>query len=208
MCNTIKVSSSGFYKWLIRPQSNRRKKTAELSALIHQEYENSHQIYGSPRIAQELKKKQWQVSRSYVGRLMKKLSLRSKIRKKYKVTTDSSHSYGIAKNLLGRDFSADALSQKWVGDITYIKTACGWAYLTTVIDLADRKVVGWSFSNDMTAGNTTVKALVMAIRNRGLKPGLIFHSDRGIQYACDEFKILLNKNGIKQSMSRKGNWLG
>src|SRR5690606_24455173 len=108
-------------------------------------------------------------------------------------------------NLLGRDFSADALSQKWVGDITYIKTTCGWAYLTTVIDLADRKVVGWSFSNDMTASNTSVKALVMAIRNRGVKPGLIFHSDRRIQYACDEFKSLLNENGIKQRMSRKGN---
>lgn len=103
MCNTIKVSSSGFYKWLIRPQS------------------------------------------------------------------------------------------------TYIKTASGWTYLTTVIDLADRKVVGWSFSNDMTAGNTTVKALAMAIKNRGIKPGLIFHSDRGIQYACDEFKLMLNKNGIKQN---------
>jgi len=78
-------------------------------------------------------------------------------------------------------------------------------YLTTVIDLADRKVVGWSFSNDMTARNTTVKALAMAIKNRGTKPRLIFHSDRGIQYACDEFKLMLNINGIEQSMSRKGN---
>lgn len=204
MCNIIKVSSSGFYKWLNRPPSNRDKKTAELSALIQQEYENSHHTYGSPRITQQLKKKHIQVSRSYVARFIKKLDLRSKIRRKYKVTTDSRHSYGMAKNLLKRDFSADALSQKWVGDITYIKTACGWAYLTTVIDLADRKVIGWSFSNDMTAG-TTVKALVMAIRNRGVKPGLIFHSDRGIQYACEEFKILLNEKGIKQSMSRKGN---
>jgi putative transposase len=205
MCHTIKVSSSGFYKWLIRPQSMREKRTAELSALIKQEYENSHQIYGSPRITQELKKKNKQVSRSYVARLMKKLNLRSKIRRKYKVTTDSSHKYGVAENLLGRDFSAGALSQKWVGDITYIKTASGWTYLTTVIDLADRKVVGWSFSNDMTAGNTTVKALAMAIKNRGIKPGLIFHSDRGIQYACDEFKLMLSKSDIKQSMSRKGN---
>ncbi|MCT1523793.1 DDE-type integrase/transposase/recombinase [Sphingobacterium hotanense] len=84
------------------------------------------------------------------------------------MTTDSSHSYAIAENLLGSDFSAGALSQKWVGDITYIKTASGWTYLTTVIDRGDRKVVGWSFSNDMTAGNTTVKALAMAIKNRGI----------------------------------------
>jgi putative transposase len=113
---------------------------------------------------------------------MKKLNLRSYIRKKYIVTTDSNHNYQVAENLLQRDFSADALFQKWVGDITYIKTASGWTYLTTVINLADRKVVGWSFSNDMTASNTTAKALLMVIRNRGIKPGLIFTSDRGIQY--------------------------
>src|SRR5690606_16072628 len=152
-----------------------------------------------------LKKKDRQVSRSYVARLMKKMNLRSKIRKKYKVTTDSRHSYRVAENLLQRDFSAAALSQKWVGDITYIKTGSGWMYLTTVIDLADRKVIGWAFSNDMTTTNTTIAALKMAVRNRGAKQGLIFHSDRGVQYACDEFKDLLKKNGIIQSMSRKGN---
>lgn len=124
---------------------------------------------------------------------MKKLNLRSKIRRKYQVTTDSSHKYGVAENLLGRDFFADALSQKWVDDITYIKTASGCTYLTTVIDLADQKVVGWSFSNDMSVVNTTVKALAMAIKNRRIKLGLIFHSDRGIQYACDEFKLMINK---------------
>lgn len=204
MCTIIKVSSSGFYKWLSRPQSNREKRTAELSALIQQEYENSHQIYGSPRITEVLKRKNHQVSRSYIARIMKKLNLRSKIRKKYKVTTDSSHTYDVVKNILNREFTADALSQKWVGDITYIKTTTGWIYLTTVIDLADRKVVGWSFSNDMSAVNTTVAALKMALKTRGVKQGLIFHSDRGVQYACDEFKTLLKKNGITQSMSRKG----
>lgn len=205
MCSIIRVSSSGFYKWLYRPKSNREKKTEELSELIKQEYEDSHHIYGSPRITVALKKKNHQVSRSYVARLMKKLNLRSKIRKKYKVTTDSGHSYQVAENLLQRDFSAATLSQKWVGDITYIKTASGWVYLTTVIDLADRKVIGWAFSNDMTTTNTTIRALKMAVRNRGTKQGLIFHSDRGVQYACDEFKGLLKKNGIIQSMSRKGN---
>ena len=94
-------------------------------------------------------------------------------------------------------------------DITYIQTGSGWVYLTTVIDLADRKVIGWAFSNDRvtinTTTNTTIQALNMAVRNRGTKQGLIFHSDRGVQYACDEFKSLLKKNGIIQSMSRKGN---
>src|SRR5690606_507903 len=121
---------------------------------------------------------------------MKRLNLRSRIRKKHKVTTDSGHGYPVAANLLQRDYSADTLSQKWVGDITYIKTGSGWIYLSTVIDLADRKVVGWAFSNDMTAANTTVKAMKMAIKNRGVKSGLLFHSDRGVQYACDEFRLL------------------
>lgn len=121
------------------------------------------------------------------------------------MTTDSSHSYGIAGNLLQRDFSADALSQKWVGHITYIHTGKGWLYLTTVIDLADRKVIGWSLSTDMTAKNTSVEAIRMAIRNRGVKDGLIFHSDRGIQYACDEFREVIAENRILQSMSRKAN---
>lgn len=205
MCNIIQVSSSGYYKWLNRPQSNRDKKTAELSVLIRQEYENSHQTYGSPRITQVLNMQHKKVSRSYVARLMKKMNLKSKVRRKYKITTDSNHVYQAADNLLQRNFSAAGLSQKWVSDITYIKTACGWMYFTAVIDLADRKVIGWSFSNDMSTANTTVKALKAAIRNRGVKNGLIFHSDRGIQYACDEFKILLKETGIKQSMSRKGN---
>lgn len=205
MSAVLKVSSSGFYKWLTRPKSNRELRTEVISNQIKIVYEQSHQIYGSPRITQELNKASHKVSRSYVARLMKRLHLRSKTRKKYRVTTDSSHRYPVAKNLLGRDFSANALSQKWVGDITYIRTGSGWIYLTTVIDLADRKVVGWSFSNDMTATNTTVKALKMAIKNRGVKNGLIFHSDRGVQYACDEFSALLNKSEIIQSMSRRGN---
>jgi len=102
---------------------------------------------------------------------MKKMNLRCRIRKKYKVTTDSSPSYPVAKNLLGRDFSADTLSEKWVADITDIKTDSGWIYLTTGFDLADRKVIGWSFSNDMTTTNTSVKALKMTKRNRGVKNG-------------------------------------
>lgn len=205
MCKVINASSSGFYKWLSKPKSNRDKKTEEFSNLIKQAYERSNQIYGSPRITVELNKKNHKISRSYVARLMKKMNLRSKTRKKFKVTTDSGHPYEIAENLLQRDFSADGLSQKWVGDITYIKTGSGWLYLSTVIDLADRKVIGWSFSNDMTAESTTIKALKMAIGNREIKQGLIFHSDRGSQYACNEFKSLLNKNSIIQSMSRKGN---
>nr|WP_240768431.1 IS3 family transposase [Olivibacter sp. XZL3] len=205
MCEVLDVSSSCFYRWLVSPESPREQRSKSLVDKISQAHRDSKYIYGSPRITAELHKKGEKVSRSYVARLMKKHGIRSKVKKKYRVTTDSSHSYRIAENLLQRDFSADALSQKWVGDITYIHTNKGWLYLTTVIDLADRKVIGWSLSTDMTAKNTSVEAIRMAIRNRGVKDGLTFHSDRGIQYACDEFREVIVENRILQSMSRKAN---
>ena len=201
----LNVSSSCFYHWLVSPESPREQRSKVLVDKIREAHRDSKCIYGSPRITAELHKKGENVSRSYVARLMKQHGIRSKVKKKYRVTTDSSHSFGIAENLLQRDFSAVSLSQKWVGDITYIHTSTGWLYLTTVIDLADRKVIGWSLSTDMTAKNTSVEAIKMAIRNRGVKDGLIFHSDRGIQYACDEFRALIIENKIVQSMSRKAN---
>lgn len=204
MCIILELSSSSYYTWLNRSISRREIETSKLCTLIIKEFEDSNKIYGSPRITQQLKRQNIQISRSYVARLMKKIGLRSIIRKKYKQTTDSKHSFKIADNLLKRNFTVDGFSQKWVGDITSIKTCTGWLYLTTVIDLADRKVIGWSFSSNMTAQNTTVKALAMAIKTRGVLPGLIFHSDRGVQYACDEFRTLLIKNNIIQSMSKKG----
>ncbi|SJN16857.1 Mobile element protein [Sphingobacterium sp. JB170] len=205
MCQILNVSSGCFYRWLVSPEPAGAQRSKILTDKIQKVHRDSGYIYGSPRITAELHKGGNVVSRSYVARLMKKHGIRSKVKKKYKVTTDSSHSYRIAENLLQRDFSADALSQKWVGDITYIHTDKGWLYLTTVIDLADRKVVGWSLSTDMTAENTSVSAMKMALKNRGVRKGLIFHSDRGVQYACDEFKSILSDNDIIQSMSRKAN---
>lgn len=205
MCQLLNVSSSCFYRWLVSPDPPGEQRSKMLIDKIQKVHKDSGYIYGSPRITAELHKEGDVVSRSYVARLMKKHGIRSKVKKKYKITTDSSHSYRIAENLLQRDFSADALSQKWVGDITSIHTNKGWLYLTTVIDLADRKVVGWSLSADMTAENTSVSAMKMAVKNRGVRKGLIFHSDRGVQYACDEFKSILRDNDIIQSMSRKAN---
>lgn len=132
--------------------------------------------------------------------------LRSIIRKRYKVhTTDSNHSYKVSDNLLDRSFTASLPSQKWVSDLTYIPTAEGWLYVTMVMDLFDRKIIGWSFSSDMTALNTTAKALQMAFVNRRPSKGMLFHSDRGIQYACELFRNKLVSHNIAQSMSRKGN---
>lgn len=205
MCQVLTVSASCFYRWLVSPESPGEQRSKILVEKIQKVHKASGYVYGSPRITAELHKEGDLISRSYVARLMKKHGIRSKVKKKYKITTDSSHSYRIAENLLQRDFSADSLSQKWVGDMTYIHTSKGWLYLTTVIDLADRKVIGWSLSTDMTAKNTSVEAIKMAIKNRGVKDGLIFHSDRGVQYACDEFRALIVENKILQSMSRKAN---
>ena len=139
--------------------------------------------------------------------LMRKAHIQRVIRKKYKVqTTDSMHLYTLTENLLNRDFSANKLGQKRVSDLTYIRTDQGWLHLTTVLDLADRKIIGWALSDTMEASQTTVPAWKMAVKNRAITSPLIFHSDRGIQYACSEFRTLFTGMPVLQSMSRKGNY--
>jgi len=205
MCNVFKVSNSGFYYWLKHPKG---KRNDEKDILVHQItkiYGDSKGRYGSPRITAELRNHGVFISRPRVARLMRELNLKSIIRKKWIQTTDSQHRYPIAENILNRDFYAANPAEKWVSDLTYIRTFEGWVYLTAVIDLADRKVIGWSLSETMDAKNTTVKAFLMAKNNRPVNGQLIFHSDRGVQYACSEFRSELEKLPITQSMSRKGN---
>lgn len=144
-------------------------------------YQNSKNIYGSPRIAQELNKKGIKVSRPRVARMMKKANLRSITKKKIKVATDSSHKFPVPENKLGRDFKPGTLGSVWASDITYIKTKQGWLYLTTVIDLGDRKVIGWALGTTMKAIDTVIPAFKMAQKNRPVTQRLIFHSDRGVQ---------------------------
>jgi len=135
---------------------------------------------------------------------MKDMGLKSVLRKKYVVTTDSKHSFPLANNELNREFTSLKLGQKWVSDITYIRVNDEWNYLTTIIDLADRKVVGWALSEDMTTENTIMKAWIAARRNRTIIEEFIFHSDRGVQYASNKMTMLLSFNRkITQSMSRK-----
>lgn len=206
MCKVFKVSSSGYYYWLQHPVSLRESKQDDLLVEINKIYQKSHGRYGSPRITVELKMHGINASRPRVARLMRKAHIQSIVRKKYRVqTTDSNHTYALAENLLNRDFSADRLAEKWVSDLTYIRTMEGWLYLTTILDLADRKVIGWALSDTMKAEQTTVAAWKMAIKNRPTQSRLIFHSDRGIQYACDGFRKELAGLPVLQSMSRKGN---
>ena len=206
MCKVLLVSNSGFYYWLKHPVSKRSAKQAELLIQIEQIYKNSKSRYGSPRVTAELKYGGIIASRPRVARLMRKANIKSIMRKKYRVqTTDSEHGHQPAPNILNRDFYAAHIGQKWVSDLTYVPTGEGWLYLTTIMDLADRKIVGWALSESMEAGQTTIAAWRMAIKNRPITQVLVFHSDRGVQYACHEFRRELMKFSVSQSMSRKGN---
>jgi putative transposase len=206
MCKVFKVSRSGYYGSLKGAISQRAQENEKLLSLIKEEHKKSRRCYGSPRIFKALKAKDVQVSRPRVARLMKQAKIRAKMVRRFRVTTDSKHSFAVSENLLNRNFSAKATGQAWVSDITYIRTLTGWLYLTVVLDLADRKIIGWALSETMKAKHTTVAALKMAIKNRPVVQELIFHSDRGVQYACDEFRTELKAYPlIRQSMSRKAN---
>ena len=205
MCKVLKVSRSGYYAWLNRKPSKRLNENKNLLLHIRKIYNKSRGTYGSPRITIELKKDSIKASRPRVARLMKQANIRSVVKRKFKTTTYSNHNYPVSPNLLKREFNVPQLGAVWVSDITYVRTKQGWLYLTVIIDLADRKVVGWSTSATMHASNTVIPAWRMAIKNRPINKELIFHSDRGIQYACTAFRNLILKNSlIKQSMSRKG----
>jgi len=157
------------------------------------------------RIADELNDLGFLCSRPRTARLMSKHGIKAKTKKKFKVTTNSDHVYPIAPNLLKQDFWTDAANRIWISDITYIRTWQGWLYLTIILDLFNRKVVGWSMSDRLTANTTTIPAFIQAVKQYQPLPGLIFHSDRGVQYACHDFRGILDTFKVIQSMSGKGN---
>ncbi len=205
MCKVLEVGSSSYYKWKSKPISNRTLRKNEIKQQISAIYFVSKQRYGSPRITFELQSLGYKISRITVSKYMKELGLRSKLSKKFKVTTDSKHNYLVVENVLDRNFNVTNPSRVWVSDITYIQTKEGFLYLTTVIDLYDRKVIGWSLSKTMSTQRTSLAAWKMAIRNRPVQKGLIFHSDRGVQYASKKFANTIESYGVIRSMSRKGN---
>jgi len=174
-----------------------------LEALIRAEYKAHKGRSGSLKIAELLQKKGHEVSRSGVARRMKAMGLRAKPQRTYKKTTDSNHSESVAPNLLNRRFSAEKPDQVWVTDITYLRTQAGWVYLTVFLDLFSRMVVGWAVSSSLSH-EAVVRALWCAVRRRRPQPGLMIHSDRGVQYACAGFRSVIDQLGFVQSMSRKG----
>lgn len=205
MCKCFKVSANSFYAWKSGKSHKRIVRERELVSKIKVICEESRYTYGSPRVWEVMKNAEGKVSRSLIARVMRKYGFRSVHKKKFKVTTDSKHTYPVSDNILNRDFKADRIAQKWVSDLTYIHTKEGWLYLTVVIDLFDRKVIGWAFSKGMTTLETVIVAWRMACQNRPVTRDLIFHSDRGVQYACKAFRNLLSSPLVTQSMSRKGN---
>ena len=208
MCKVLKVSTSGYYKWIHKTPGKKELRRAMLTQEIKKVYKTNKGRYGSPRITKELNMQGIKVSQVLVAKIMRKEHLKSIFKKKYKITTDSSHKYPVVENVLNITFIFKEENRAWVSAITYVSTKQGWLYLTTVIDLFDRKVIGWALSDTMKANATVLPAFNMAKSNRPLQNNqpLIFHSDRGIQYACEEFTTHLAKHkSIIRSMSRKGN---
>jgi transposase InsO family protein len=204
LCEVLKCSASAYYSWKSGKTKRREDHKRRLVTLVRITYHESEKTYGSPRIYKAIKAANIPCSRSHIVRIMKEEHIWAVHRRKFRVTTDSEHSLPVAENLLARNFTADRPNEKWVSDITYIRTKEGWLYLAVIIDLFSRKVVGWSMRSDMKT-NLLLEALNMAIRARKPAPGLIHHSDRGVQYASFLFQEALQKARMLCSMSRKGN---
>lgn len=203
LCKVAGISSSRYYQLSKKTMGVRAVEDAELQREIQEIYEEGRGNYGSPRVHDELGKRGFNLSRKRVIRLMNRLGLKAKTAKKFKVTTDSRHTLPIAPNLLERDFCPAGPNQAWVSDITYLRTRTGWLYLAVVIDLYSRRVVGWALRPRMKA-SLVCDAFDMAVRSRKPTLGLIFHSDRGSQYASEKLRRRLARDSAHASMSRKG----
>lgn len=201
LCRLLEVSRSGYYEWLNRKPSLHRQQDQALKRRLL----SLHQRYPAMGLDSlyHLIHKELRCSRKRIHRLMNELNISSARRLAYKATTNSRHTHPIAPNLLARRFSFDKPDCAWVGDITYIPTDEGWLYCAVVKDLCTKQVVGYAFS-DRIDTNLTLTALDLAVHRRSPQPGLIFHSDRGVQYAALLYRQRLNELGILQSMSRKG----
>jgi transposase InsO family protein len=205
MCRLLAVSRSGYYVWRQRQPSAREMADIQLLQEIKKIFAASGQTYGSPRIHIELRAEGIRCSRKRVERIMRENGLKVlQKRKKRVVTTDSAHDFPIAPNLLDRDFTAEKPNEKWVTDITYIRTETGWLYLAVVMDLFSRCIVGWAMRPDLSQ-TLVLSALRMALANRQPPAGLVHHSDRGSQYCALAYRLLQTEHNMITSMSRKGN---
>jgi putative transposase len=204
MCRVLQVSRTGFSQWRVRAPSKTKVENAVLDAKVATIHEGSGRSYGRPRIVKSLESQGHPVSAERVRKSLNRQGLRPVYKRPYRVTTDSNHKKPIAPNVLDRRFDGWAVNQAWVADITYIATDEGWLYLAAIMDLASRKIIGWSIKPRMTK-DLVCDALVSAYWARKPTPGLIMHTDRGSQYASDAYRALIGNYKMVQSMSRRAN---
>ncbi len=208
MCRALGVSRAGFYAAQKRAAGARAKRDEELRAQIRTVHHQSRRTYGSPRVHAELRARGERCGRKRVARLMRQEGLRVKVHRRLRPrTTDSRHPHRVAENVLARRFSVaeiEATNRVWAADITYVPTGEGWLYLAVILDLASRKVVGWSMGRTLDA-SLAIAALRMALRARCPGSGLLHHSDRGVQYAAFDYQAVLARHRIAPSMSRRAN---
>lgn len=202
ICRVLRISRSGFYEG--RQRRFQPKPACPIAARLKVKFESTERCYGSRRLLGALRSEGLSLGRFKVRRLMKQQGLRPIWKRKFVHTTNSNHHLPVAENLLNRQFNPKAINQSWVSDITYIRTRSGWVYLAVVMDLFSRKIVGWAMAPHMRA-ELVISAMQLAIAQRQPAPGLIAHSDRGSQYAGAAYQALLTRNGMRCSMSRKGN---
>jgi putative transposase len=203
MSRVLGVSPNSYYHWLRCPESSRVRENRRILEEIGRIRRGKKRCYGSPRVHRELLDRGFSCSRKRVERLMRENGIRARVRKKFRRTTDSKHAYPVAPNLLKRCFEVNEPDRVWASDITYIYTEQGWLYLSTVMDLYSRRIVGWSMNERMTE-HLVIDALEMAVGARRPAPGLLHHSDRGSQYAGRKYQDKLKKHDMICSMSRKG----
>jgi putative transposase len=209
LCRAVGASVSGFYAWLraIPAVRSRTEAEVELRGHVGRVFAARRGVYGSPRVRAELRREGRRHARRRIERLMREMGLAARRgRRRAPRTTNSRHDLPIAPNLLDRNFTAERPDAVWLADISYLPTDEGWLYLAAIKDLATRQIVGWSMADHLRAGLCT-NALVMALQRCRPPCGLIHHSDRGVQYASEPYRQALERHGIRQSMSRKGNCL-
>jgi putative transposase len=205
MCEVLEVSRSGYYARCRRPPSLRNLENQKLSQQIKEIHQASCQTYGSHRIQLALQAQGLQVGRNRVIRLMEHLGINARVKRQFVTTTDSNHDLPIAENVLNRTFTTLEPDRSWVADITYVATEEGWLYLAVILDLFSRRVIGWSMADHMRT-DLVLTALESALGQRiPSQAGLVFHSDRGSQYASHNYRAALKTAGITCSMSRRAN---
>ncbi len=204
MCRWLSVSRSGYYAWRNREPSSRALKREYVRQAVNDTYFEYNRIYGAPRIVRELNDADIDCSLNHVASLLREMGLKGRNGKRFKYTPSPESTSGVADNLLERQFTADRPNEKWVSDITYIEVDGGWVYLAVVMDLFSRRIVGWAMDEEMKV-DLVLEAFNMAMSNRDVGPGLILHSDRGVQYRALEYRQALEQGDVVASMSRKGN---